>query len=240
MGAAEVPQERRPGGSRGVARGVAGGGGAVARIRRLASAQQAISTGTITGIVQDEQGLPVPGARSRSPTARRASGADDVQRHRHLQRGRRWHRALHRPRQPERVRAPSRELTSTCSRTRPTTPGTLTLRAGMTETLTVKADPIARADDDRRSHLRARHVDDRHPRVARPRSCAPPQLAARGRSQHQRLDYRRHHRHEPADDAGHRRDASYVAIDGVGSADGDTGNNNGITSMDAIQEFGSS
>ena len=31
--------------------------------------------------------------------------------------------------------------------------------------------------------------------------------------------------------------ASYVAIDGVGSADGDTGNNNGITSMDAIQEI---
>ena len=31
--------------------------------------------------------------------------------------------------------------------------------------------------------------------------------------------------------------ASYVAIDGVGSSDGDTGNNNGITSMDAIQEI---
>ena len=31
--------------------------------------------------------------------------------------------------------------------------------------------------------------------------------------------------------------ASYIAIDGVGSSDGDTGNNNGITSMDAIQEI---
>ena len=29
--------------------------------------------------------------------------------------------------------------------------------------------------------------------------------------------------------------ASYVAIDGVVMADGDTGNNNGITSMDAIR-----
>ena len=32
--------------------------------------------------------------------------------------------------------------------------------------------------------------------------------------------------------------ASYVAIDGVGSSDGDTGNNNGITSMDAIRKSG--
>jgi hypothetical protein len=31
--------------------------------------------------------------------------------------------------------------------------------------------------------------------------------------------------------------STYVAIDGVGSADGDTGNNNGITSIDAIQEI---
>ena len=30
---------------------------------------------------------------------------------------------------------------------------------------------------------------------------------------------------------------SYIAIDGVGSADGDTGNNNGITSIDSIQEI---
>ena len=62
MGAAEVPQgRRRPGGSSGVALATA----ALALVLAfggVASAQQAISTGTISGVVHDEQGLPVPGA----------------------------------------------------------------------------------------------------------------------------------------------------------------------------------
>ena len=97
--------------------------------------------------------------------------------------------------------------------------------------------PDRRADDDRGAHVGARHVHHRHAGVARPRPGAAPELAAWRRSQHRRPDHRRHHRHEPADHARHPGTASYVAIDGVGSADGDTGNNNGITSMDAIQEI---
>ena len=62
MGAAEVPQgRRRPGGSSGVALATA----ALALVLAfggVASAQQAISTGTISGVVHDEQGLPIPGA----------------------------------------------------------------------------------------------------------------------------------------------------------------------------------
>ena len=59
MGAAEVPQlRRRPGGWAWALAALA----LLLADAGIASAQQAISTGTITGIVQDEQGLPIPGA----------------------------------------------------------------------------------------------------------------------------------------------------------------------------------
>jgi hypothetical protein len=63
MGAAEVPQgRRRPGGSRGVSREWTAALALVLAFGGVASAQQAISTGTISGVVHDEQGLPIPGA----------------------------------------------------------------------------------------------------------------------------------------------------------------------------------
>ena len=63
MGLAGVPQgTRRPGGWSGAARAVSAALVALLASAGFASAQQAISTGTITGIVQDEQGLPIPGA----------------------------------------------------------------------------------------------------------------------------------------------------------------------------------
>ena len=63
MGAAEGPQgRRRPGGASGVARAWLAALVLLLAFGGAASAQQAISTGTITGIVHDEQGLPIPGA----------------------------------------------------------------------------------------------------------------------------------------------------------------------------------
>jgi len=63
MGPAERPQRRRrTNGSAGVARALPAALAVLLACGGAASAQQAISTGTITGIVQDEQGLPIPGA----------------------------------------------------------------------------------------------------------------------------------------------------------------------------------
>ena len=62
MDVAEVPQARRPGGRATAPRRLPVAVALLLAFGGIASAQQAISTGTITGIVQDEQGLPIPGA----------------------------------------------------------------------------------------------------------------------------------------------------------------------------------
>ena len=120
---------------------------------------------------------------------------------------------------------------------KPTTPASVTLRAGITETLTVTADPIGVQTTTavRTSVLDTSTIDT---------------LVSRGRDPVRLLNAL------PGVDPnisglitggtigtglptmqGTAGFASYVAIDGIGSADGDTGNNNGITSMDAIQEI---
>jgi hypothetical protein len=203
----------------------------------LASAQQAISTGTITGIVQDEQGLPVPGAlievtstqtREQRSTTSNNSGIFNVP-------------ALVIGRYAVRVSLSgfgTVEKTDIQLQSNETyNAGTLTLRAGMTETLTVKADPIGVQTTTavRTSVLDTSTIDT---------------LVSRGRDPVRLLNSL------PGVDPnitglitggtigtnlptmqGTPGNASYIAIDGVGSADGDTGNNNGITSMDAIQEI---
>jgi hypothetical protein len=115
--------------------------------------------------------------------------------------------------------------------------GIVTLRAGITETLTVTADPIGVQTSTavRTSVLDTSTIDT---------------MVSRGRDPVRLLNSL------PGVDPnigglitggtigtnlptmqGTAGFASYVAIDGVGSSDGDTGNNNGITSMDAIQEI---
>ncbi len=115
--------------------------------------------------------------------------------------------------------------------------GIVTLRAGITETLTVTADPIGVQTSTavRTSVLDTSTIDT---------------MVSRGRDPVRLLNSL------PGVDPnigglitggtigtnlptmqGTAGFASYIAIDGVGSSDGDTGNNNGITSMDAIQEI---
>ena len=72
--------------------------------------------------------------------------------------------------------------------------------------------------------------------VARGRDPVRPELAAWRRSPTRWIDHRRDHRTNLPTIQGTAQNNAYVAVDGVGSADGDTGNNNGITSMDAIAE----
>ena len=238
MGAAEVPQgTRRPGGWGRVARAVVAAGGLLAAPAGLASAQQAISTGTITGIVQDEQGLPIPGAlvevtnvetQEKRSTVSNATGIFNVPA---LVIGRyKVSVSLSGFGTVERVdvRLQSNEVYNA---------GTVTMRAGITETLTVTADPIGVQTTTavRTSVLDTSTIDS---------------LVSRGRDPVRLLNSL------PGVDPnigglitggtigtnlpvmqGTAGFASYVAIDGVGSADGDTGNNNGITSMDAIQEI---
>jgi len=236
MDAAEVSHGPRPRGSHGVAVVWTAAGMLWLASAGLASAQQTISTGTITGIVQDEQGLPVPGAlvevtnsqtRQQRSTTSNNTGIFNVAA---LAIG------------PYTVRVSlsgfgTVEKTDIHLQSNETyNAGTLTLRAGMTETLTVKADPIAVQTTTavRTSVLDTSTIDT---------------LVSRGRDPVRLLNSL------PGVDPnisglitggtigtnlptmqGTAGTASYVAIDGVGSADGDTGNNNGITSMDAIQE----
>ena len=142
MGLAGVPQgTRRPGG------GAAQHGRCRRRWWRLASAgfasaQQAISTGTITGIVQDEQGLPIPGAtvevtnlqtQAQRTTVSNAAGIFNVAA---LVIGRyKVSVSLTGFGTVQRVdiQLQSNEVYNA---------GIVTMRAGITETLTVTADPI--------------------------------------------------------------------------------------------------
>ena len=203
----------------------------------VASAQQAISTGTITGIVQDEQGLPIPGAlvevtnlqtQEQRSTVSNASGNFNVPA---LVIGRYKVRvSLTGFGTVERVDIPlqSNEVYTT---------GVVTLRAGITETLTVTADPIGVQTT---TAVRTSVLD----------TSAIESLVSRGRDPVRLLNSL------PGVDPnigglitggtigtglptmqGTAGFASYIAIDGMGSSDGDTGNNNGITSMDAIQEI---
>ena len=202
-----------------------------------ALAQQAISTGTITGVVQDEQGLPIPGAlvevtnvqtQEQRSTVSNASGIFNVPA---LVIGRYNVRVILSGFGPvERVDIPlqSNEIYNT---------GVVTLRAGITETLTVTADPIGVQTT---TAVRTSVLD----------TSSIESLVSRGRDPVRLLNSL------PGVDPnitglitggtigtnlptmqGTAGFASYIAIDGVGSSDGDTGNNNGITSMDAIQEI---
>ena len=143
--AAEVPQgRRRPSGSRGVARAWPAlvALALLPALGGVASAQQAISTGTITGIVHDEQGLPIPGAlvevtnvqtQERRSTVSNATGIFNVAA---LVIGRyKVSVSLSGFGTVERVDIPlqSNEVYNA---------GVVTLRAGITETVTVTADPI--------------------------------------------------------------------------------------------------
>ena len=62
MGVAEVPQGRRPARWGSITRALLAALAVLLASGGSVLAQQAISTGTITGIVHDEQGLAVPGA----------------------------------------------------------------------------------------------------------------------------------------------------------------------------------
>ena len=229
--------DARPGGWSGAARAVAAALVALLASAGFASAQQAISTGTITGIVQDEQGLPIPGAlvevtnlqtQEQRSTVSNATGIFNVPA---LVIGRyKVSVSLTGFGTVERVdiQLQSNEIYNA---------GIVTMRAGITETLTVTADPIGVQTTTavRTSVLDTSTIDT---------------LVSRGRDPVRLLNSL------PGVDPnigglitggtigtnlptmqGTAGFASYVAIDGVGSADGDTGNNNGITSMDAIQEI---
>ena len=143
MGAAEVPQgRRRPGGSRGVAREWTAALALVLAFGGVASAQQAISTGTISGVVQDEQGLPIPGAlvevtnaqtREQRSTTSNTTGIYNVP-------------ALVIGRYSVRVSLSGfgtvEKVDIQLQSNETYNAGIVTLRAGITETLTVTADPI--------------------------------------------------------------------------------------------------
>ena len=238
MGAAEVPQgRRRPGGSRGVARAWTAALALVLAFGGVASAQQAISTGTISGVVHDEQGLPIPGAlvevtnaqtREQRSTTSNTTGIYNVP-------------ALVIGRYSVRVSLSGfgtvEKVDIQLQSNETYNAGMVILRAGITETLTVTADPIGVQTTTavRTSVLDTSTIDT---------------LVSRGRDPVRLLNSL------PGVDPnisglitggtigttlptmqGTAGFASYVAIDGIGSADGDTGNNNGITSMDAIQEI---
>ena len=79
--------------------------GGAARIGGVAAAQQAISTGTITGVVQDEQGLPIPGGADRGHQPADAGAAlHHLEQQRQLQRPGARHRALQSQGELDRVR----------------------------------------------------------------------------------------------------------------------------------------
>ena len=224
MGAAEVPQgRRRPGGSRGVSREWTAALALALAFGGVASAQQAISTGTISGVVQDEQGLPVPGAlvevtnaqtREQRSTTSNTTGNFNVP-------------ALVIGRYTVRVSLSGfgtvEQVDIQLQFNETYNAGTVTLRAGITETLTVTADPIGVQTTTavRTSVLDTSTIDT---------------LVSRGRDPVRLLNSL------PGVDPnigglitggtigtglptmqGTAGFASYVAIDGIGSADGDTG-----------------
>jgi hypothetical protein len=237
MAAVEGRQERRWGGPGSVVRRGLEALVVLLVFASIASAQQAISTGTITGVVLDEQGLPVPGAlievtntqtREQRSTTSNNTGIFNVP-------------ALVIGRYTVRVTLSgfgTVEKTDVQLQSNETyNAGTVTLHAGVTETVTVKADPIGVQTTTavRTSVLDTSTIDT---------------LVSRGRDPVRLLNSL------PGVDPnigglitggtigttlptmqGTAQNATYVAIDGVGSSDGDTGNNNGITSMDAIQEI---
>jgi hypothetical protein len=200
-------------------------------------AQQSISTGTITGVVQDAQSLAVPGAtvvavneqtkESRS-TISGASGNFNVPA---LLAGRYTLRVtLSGFRTVEQVGIQLRSNETFNA-------GMLVLApASVGETVTVIANssPVETATAVRTSVLEASSIES---------------MVARGRDPVRLLNSL------PGVDPqlgglitggtigttlptiqGTAQNSTYVAVDGVGSADGDTGNNNGITSIDAISE----
>ena len=201
-------------------------------------AQQSISTGTITGVVHDAQGLAVPGAtvvavneqtkESRS-TVSGASGNFNLPA---LLAGRYTLRAtLSGFRTVEQVGIQLRSNETFNA-------GTLVLdpaNVGETLTVTAQVTPVETATAIRTSVLEASSIES---------------MVARGRDPMRLLNSL------PGVDPnlggsiaggtigtglpsiqGTAGFNTYVAIDGVGSADGDTGNNNGITSVDAISEI---
>jgi hypothetical protein len=202
-----------------------------------ANAQQTISTGTITGIVHDEQGLPVPGATIEVVSAQTGemrttvsnnSGIFNVPA---LSIGRYTVRVkLSGFRTVEKVELQVRSNETFDA-------GTVTLTAGIAETLTVTADAVGVQTS---TAVRTSVID----------TSTIDSLVTRGRDPVRALNAL------PGVDPnlggnivggtigtglpqiqGTPGFASYVAVDGIGSADGDTGNNNGITSMDAIEEI---
>ena len=190
-----------------------------------------------TGVVHDEQGLPIPGAlvevtnaqtREQRSTTSNTTGIYNVP-------------ALVIGRYTVRVSLTGfgtvEKVDIQLQSNETYNAGIITLRAGITETLTVTADPIGVQTTTavRTSVLDTSTIDT---------------LVSRGRDPVRLLNSL------PGVDPnisglitggtigtglptmqGTAGFASYVAIDGIGSADGDTGNNNGITSMDAIQEI---
>ena len=206
MGAAEVPQRRRrTDGRTGVARVWPAAVAVWLACGGIASAQQAISTGTITGIVQDEQGLPIPGAlvevtntrtQGRQSTVSNATGIFNV---------------------PALVIGPYKVSVSlpgfsTVERVdiqlqsnETHNAGIVTLRAGISETLTVTADPIGVQTSTavRTSVLDTSTIDTM---VSRGRDPVRLLNSLPGVDpEHRRPDHRRHHRHQPANHAGHGR-----------------------------------
>ena len=206
MGVAEVPQgTRRPGGWGGVARAVpaAVGGAARSRRRRLGAAghfhrhDHRHRSG--------RAGPPDSGGAGRGHQRADAGAAiDGVERLRDFQRSGPGHRPLQGQREPDRIR----------HRRTSRHPAAVERNLQRRHCHDAGRDhrdpdrhrrPDRRADDDRGANLGPRHVHDRQSGVPRPRSRAPPELAARRRSEPGRLDHRRHHRDEPADHAGDGR-----------------------------------
>jgi hypothetical protein len=202
-----------------------------------ADAQQTISTGTITGIIHDEQGLGVPGATvevvsaQTGETRTTVSNDSGIFNMPALSIGRYTVRVTlsgFRTVEMVNVQVRSNEISSA---------GTITLTAGISETLTVTADAIGVQTS---TAVRTSVID----------TSTIDSLVTRGRDPVRALNAL------PGVDPnlggnivggtigtglptiqGTAGFASYVAVDGIGSADGDTGNNNGITSMDAIEEI---
>jgi len=202
-----------------------------------AAAQQAISTGTITGVVLDAQGLPVPGVtieavneqtRQTRATVSSSSGTFNVP-------------ALLPSRYTLRVKLSGfktvEQVGIQLRSNEVFNAGSITLTVGVSETITVTAQT---AGVETATAVRTSVIDQ----------STIESLVSRGRDPVRLLNAL------PGVDPnlggsitggtigtglptmqGTAGFNSYVAIDGVGSADGDTGNNNGITSIDSIQEI---
>ena len=205
-------------------------------------AQQQISTGTITGAVRDESGLAVPGAtiegvHQQTGQIRRAvSGATGDFSLPALPLGRytlRVSLAGFDTVEQVDIQLRSNETFNA---------GPITLRVDtVQETITVAADTagVQTATAVRTQVLEASEIESMVTRGRDPirtLNALPgvlPDLSNRRRWR----SARRRHRHDPARPFRARQGSrSYVAIDGIGSADGDTGRNNGIASLDSVEE----